>query len=628
MTSSRRAVFFAFFLVPSAVVFGMACGQGSSMPPMVTYVAPDSGPPRIDSGHMDTSAPDTTDTAPPDTNPADTFEAAVDACESSQGDGGEVIVSPSSIQFGNMGFVPCGTQAAPQVISITNPTCSPFNWMGAVSGMGGYMLSPSSGMMLMPGVTQMVQVLPAPMPQISAVTPDLYEGSVVITTTAPNDTGHIIQLHETAFGVILVSTLGGSFGFGGDPIGHIATNQYSITNNGNAPTTVQVSFGSSYFGFPPSLPTASVGPMTASYPLGANQSQAPNLAFLPTGVQMYTDTIVTTVPPMTPLCGLLPPNTLVTGSGTAGVGVAPTTLDFGKVPCQTAPAPPQSFTLTNTGPGLNYTMTFALGANSPYTLADSMGAMLSPGIPIALGAASAATIKVVPNAIPFPASTAADAYADTLTITTNATGDVPHVVGLHQTAQGIIYTLGPATVSRAGPPATVITQPFTVGNSGNVAAGYTLTFAPATGQVSILSPPNMDVPSATGVSQGPTLALTVQGNVSTGAVTYCDPAMTPGCTVTAGGNTTSTTGILSPGVTEMGTLSILPPLFPPTGAPCGGEAGSTCPPELGCNMAAGMCNKGGQTLSAIHLTPSQPDGGTVVLCADVPPDIQLQVTTN
>ena len=45
-------------------------------------------------------------------------------------------------------------------------------------------------------------------------------------------------------------------------------------------------------------------------------------------------------------------------------------------------------------------------------------------------------LTLTPKQIPASSSTAADAFADTLTITTNISGDTPHNVQLHETAQG------------------------------------------------------------------------------------------------------------------------------------------------------------------------------------------------
>jgi hypothetical protein len=615
MTSSRRTTFLFFvLLILGAFGLPIACSAGTNNPaPAVTYVRPDTGNPLPppDTGHD--TAPIVVDTGPPDTGSPDTFEAAVDACETSTADGGPVFVGPAVLTFGtSMGYVNCGTQASPQTISITNGTCQPFNWQGTLStGGSAYTLSPSSGMALAPGATQVIQVVPAPIPTTSAVTQDLYAGNITITTTSPNDTGHIIELHETAYGVILTSTLGSSYGFGGVSIGQTATNQFSLVNNGNAPTTVGLAVGSMFFGVnPPGAPMGTTPQMMTSVSVMANSSAAPTVAFSPKAVQSYTDTLILSVPAGTPLCGALPANTALTGAGTTGIAVMPTNLDFGTVPCTpSAQAGLQTITITNTGAPATYTPSFALGPTSPYTLAAYQAATPTvPGASIPAGTGTSyplptgsLTIDIVPNPIPHPALTAANGYGDTLTITTTGMGDQPHNIALHETAQGAIYTLSPMTISigetclTTQPACNTIFSTFQIGNSGNVTAGYDLVFAAAAGQSSVLSPPN----SLTAGMGGPTFAMSLSS------------------------------GTLASGVTEMGTLSTIPP--PETAGmsctgSCGGEAG-TCTSPAVC-MSGQCCTPNYtkySTLSAIHLVPTLPDGGTPVLCADVPPDIQLQV---
>jgi hypothetical protein len=469
MTSSRRAAFFALFLVPSAVVFGVACGQGSNNPPPPTYVPPvDSGPRVVDSGHMDTFVPDT---FVPDTNVADTFEASIDACEASPSDGGDVIVTPSSIEFGNMGFVPCGTQAMPQIVSITNTTCTPFMFMSTVTGMGGYMLSPATAM-VMPGATQIVQVTPAVIPQTSAVTADLYQGTLTITTTAPGDTGHIIALHETAYGVILASTAGGAIAFGSVNKGQMPTSQYNVSNTGNESTTVSFAVGSPAF------------TVTPSFPLASMASNVVTVTFLPTNLQSYTDQVTTTLPAGTAVCGPIPAPIQLTGTGTpvpTGVTVMPATLNFADVNCG-AQAPLQTLTLntSNVGASATYTATFGMG-NKYYTLAAyNSGSPLTPGAPIATGTAlplpamGSLMIDVVPNAIPGTSATTMGGFNDTLTITTNVPMDTTHMIQLQETAQGAILTFTPTMIMTTSSPGTATTPMISVVNVGNLAANFTL----------------------------------------------------------------------------------------------------------------------------------------------------------
>jgi hypothetical protein len=410
--------------------------------------------------------------------------------------------------FGDGGLVGCGTTAQAQSITITNNTCEPFTFTNTVtSGGSNYAVTPAMG--TVPALmSQSVTVSPTGIPAISAVTPDLYQGTLTITTTAPGDSGHIVLLHQTAYGVILTSTeFGATLAFGGVSIGQTASSQYSVTNTGNAPTTVSFAVGSTHF----AIGTADGG--APSFNIAANQSVAPVVTFSPTVVQPYTDTVNTTVMPGTPLCAAPPATTLLTGQGTTGVSVQPTNLDFGLIQCGQPAAAYQTITITNTGTAITYTPSFNLGINSPYTLADNAtGNPIVAGNPVNLGAASSTTIRVVPKQILNPASTAADGYLDTLTITTTGAGDAPHNVSLHETAQGTIFTLQPLSMSLSGiAPGITEFENFTVGNTGSLAAGYTL---------------------ATAVSQGPVGTFTLPGLSS---------------------------GNLSPNTTEMGVLYVKGP---------------------------------------------------------------------
>ena len=177
--------------------------------------------------------------------------------------------------------------------------------------------------------------------------------------------------------------------------------------------------------------------------------------------------------PGAPLCAALPPTIQLTGAGTTGVSVSPTSLDFGLVQCNQAAKPYQTVTINNTGPATTYTPTLMAGSSSPYTLADAAsGNPIAGGSPIALGSAASATLRVVPKAVVSPASTAADAFSDTLTISTMSAGDQPHIIGLHETAQGAVLTLTPTAFMESTQ--IVAFAQYTVTNSGNLAAPWTL----------------------------------------------------------------------------------------------------------------------------------------------------------
>ena len=410
------------------------------------------------------------------TNPNNSLCAALPSqglAVSGVGSNGAVSISPASISFGSSGYVDCGTQAAAQSIELKNTGNAAFNWEAKLSsGATHYTLSPTSGT-VQPSQTTAVQVIPKPIPATSAVTDDLYAGTVEITTTAVNDPVHIINLHQTARGIILKSSIGTSLDFGGVKILTTATKTFSLTNDGNVPVTAQLS-------------TSSPFAVTSTIQLGANDTQAPEISYTPPAAGTNDGTLVIT----TPLpanggparCAPLPANASLKGAGSTQVSVSPSSLSFGLVDCGST-ANYQTLTLTNTGPALTFTATFGKDSSSPYTLAnDADGAPLQPATPIAVGAGATYKIRVIPQQVVAPASTAANAFGDTLTLTTTSSGDTPKVVNLNMTARGAFLAISPINIQGTD---NVCNHTkfynFKVENKGNLQGDYTIAAVPRQG---------------------------------------------------------------------------------------------------------------------------------------------------
>jgi hypothetical protein len=599
MTSLRRALFLALVFVPAGSILSSACSSGGPLPPPPTTTVPpiDSGLVVRDTGQLDTGTMDTADSAQPDTNPADTFEAGVDACEAGPSpDGGGVIsVSPSALFFVNTGaqactmpecaLVSCGSVAAPQTITITNPTCEPINWMSSANGMGDFVLSPASGMMLAPGATQQVTVVPAEVPITSAITPDLYQGVITIATTAPGDVGHIIQAHETAYGVILTSTSTG-IAFNNVVGGESAQQQYNLSNGGNAPASVILSVGSTQFSVSPSPLN-----LSESMPSGVvTVTFAPPVTMTSTP---YMDEITTSLPNGTPTCAPLPAHISLTGTATpvpTGVTIAPTTVNFNRVNCGGPAAPLQTITILTSNVPANSTYTASFMTGTSFTLASyEADAALTPGSPILTGTPlplpqmGSLVLDIVPNPIPFPATTANDGYGDTLTITTNVPADPMHVITIEETAQGAILAFSPTMLTLSGTPGLMTTQNLQVTNAGNLAASFTLSLGAETPM------PMNAVFSLNGADGG----------------TLTEPS--------------------APGSPANVLLTLDPPPLDTmmTGQACGGEAGTACSTGT-CNAMMGQCQvtSSFQTTGNLTLTPAP----GAVLCATVPQPVPLALT--
>ncbi len=116
----------------------------------------------------------------------------------------------------------------------------------------------------------------------------------------------------------------------------------------------------------------------------------------------------------------------------------------------------------------------ALGASGTAFTITYNSAPISSGT---LGISQSQTLTLTPVAgIPSTSATTTDGYSNTITISTDAANDIPHVITLHQTAYGAILALSPSSASFTTPPSTTTTQPFSVTNSGDAPAAVTLSF--------------------------------------------------------------------------------------------------------------------------------------------------------
>ncbi len=390
------------------------------------------------------------------------------------GSNGTAAITPASISFGDGGYVDCGKQADAMPINIKNTGNAAFDWTAKLSsGSTFYTLSPTSGT-VQPDQTTAIQVIPKAIPQTSAVTQDLYAGTVEITTTAVNDPVHVVSLHQTARGIILNSSIGTSLDFGGVKISTTATKTFSLTNDGNVPVTASLTING-----PPFTVTPSVA-------LGPNETKAPTIEFTPTSGASYSDTLVVTAPPATgngpARCAPLPANAALKGSGSTSISVSPSSLSFGLVDCGTA-ASYQTVTLTNTGPATTFTAVLGKDASASYTLANHAdGTPVPVATPVAVGAGATYTLRVIPKTIAAPASTTANAFGDTLTLTTTSPGDAPKVVQLNMTARGAFLILSPVSITGQDDACSHTKfYNFQVINSGNLPGDYTVAAVPRAG---------------------------------------------------------------------------------------------------------------------------------------------------
>jgi hypothetical protein len=366
-----------------------------------------------------------------------------------KGNASVASVQPGALDFG---LVDCGTTAAAKTIKIINSGPSPFTWNAALAkgAASAYQLGAPSGTVAANSSVQ-VTVTPKMVPATSAVSPNLYGDTLTITTNVVNDDPHVVDLRETAHGAVLAQSTG-SIAFGSVTVSTPATSAFTVSNNGNAAATVSYTAAPSVF---------TVSPQ--SQVVGAGASYAATAGFLPTAQQAYSGTASMSVAAGTPLCAPLPAAIALSGNGAVSASVTPTSVDFGLVACGNTGSQ-KNVTLTNTSSAA-FSWSAAVGT-SYYTLSPSSGS---------LATGASVSIAISPKAIPSTSSTMAVLYADALTITTTPALESPYVASLHMTAQGAILSFNPTSIDFGSQKkGTSRTTAFSIVNSGNVAAGVTL----------------------------------------------------------------------------------------------------------------------------------------------------------
>lgn len=358
-------------------------------------------------------------------------------------------VQPGSLDFG---YVDCGTTAVAKKIKLINSGAATFQWNATFASGAQYTLSATSGDVAAGSFVE-VTVTPKAVPQTSSIAPNLYGDTLTVTTNAPGDINpHPIDVLMTARGAILAQSAG-SIDFGSILVSSPATSTFTVSNAGNSSATVSYGVSPAVF---------SVSPQ--GQVVGAGSSFGATARFAPTAQQPYSGGAQMTVASGTVLCAPLKPAIPLSGKGALGAQITPSSLDFGLVACGSTAAP-KTVTLTNTS-AAGFTWT-ASRASSYYAISPTSGSVAAGG---------STTITVTPQAIPTASSTAADLYADTLTIQTMPPLESPYVASIHMTAQGAILSFNPTTLSfgyvaKNG----WRTKYYSVVNDGNLAVPITLT---------------------------------------------------------------------------------------------------------------------------------------------------------
>jgi hypothetical protein len=377
---------------------------------------------------------------------------------------GDAATSASGVDFG---IDQCGnTNPMQQSLTVQNTGDATLTWQAALSPTNAFsIVGPSSGS-IEHGQSGTLTVAVTPIPSTTAAGTTSTATLSVTTNVADHPVVQIPLKVTSGGGTLTVSPA--SADFGDVPVQSQATDiPVTLTNTGNAPLTIAVAAPSD-----PQFQLAASGPL-ASVTLAPGDG-VPGLTarFAPTqrGQAQASAAITTTGA----VCGASASAIAFTGNGVGGlVGVQPGSIDFAQVSCG-AQAAPQTFVVANQG-NAPFNFKAALTTGTAYALSTSAGP-LTPSTSITVAAGQSATVTVTPAAIPSVSATTPDLYADTITVTTDAPGDAPHVVALHETAQGARISASVASIDFGDVSLSTKNQsPLTLTNDGNAPAHVTMT---------------------------------------------------------------------------------------------------------------------------------------------------------
>lgn len=452
---------------------------------------------------------------------------------SGTGQDGGVSLSTNALSFS----AECNTTATPQTFMLNNIGAVPVTWTG-VRGKGNqsdFNVS-SAGGTLAVGASITITVSPKKLPNHPpSVDPATFADTFTITTDIAGDTPKVVSLGLTPIGAVLAFQPN-TLPFGQVPVNTMsAALPFTVVNTGNPGSAATITLASS------SAPFALTTTNGVSAP-GSSFGSSVTFSPLVAGSQTSNVTIATT----SRLCAALPA-AVATGTGTAGMVVAtPTSVDFGNVNCG-ATAGPKTVTFSNPG-NQDYTITnVSLAKGTYFTASMSPASGLVPA-----NDGGTVVVTLTPNAIPQTVPSVPDpaTYSDTLTVTTNAANDTPHVIPVTMGAQGVIltpiasknwafgtvnfgatgfYAVGirndgnvSVPVSLTGTTTSVFglnPNPTTI--AGSTSTTLTGTFTPTSSTASYADTAQLTVPTGTVLCQAlPSYDLTLTGQGGDGPVIY------------------------------------------------------------------------------------------------------------
>ena len=378
------------------------------------------------------------------------------------GGGNDSVVTRISDTRLDFGASDCGGDAPlDKTITLTNAGGGTVTWSAQLDATPYFSLVGATSGSFSVGGAATLTVHAKPIPATAIAGAD-YRGTLLLTTNDPRTPSAFVPLMISAQGGTL-SLSPSTASFGQVPINTASRDiALTLTNTGNKP--VELGFAQ------PSNTDFTIAWAVSPLPvmLLPNASVAALAAhFTPTSILNAVTASAVTVKGA--VCGATVSTIPMAGQGSGGLAVvSPGVIDFGLVDCG-ARALDKSVTILNTGnSAFTWTATFGKGAASPYAIAQASGTST---------ANSSTQVPVSSSNIPQTSPITANLYGETLTITTSAAGDAPHVVQLNQTARGAIIKASVASLNFGGQPIGVTSagKDVTLTNNGNVNATVTST---------------------------------------------------------------------------------------------------------------------------------------------------------
>lgn len=408
--------------------------------------------------------------------PADTGTGDIDSGIDSgpKGDGGLPTVSDTVLDFGQ---VDCGQTGLEKKLTISNPGTAAVSFTTELvkASASPFTLSPTNGVIPSGGSIE-VTVTPKAIPTTGVSTTSNAFGDTL--KLAIGSTNAQVDLKQTAHGVSLKVLTNSGTDFGNVPTTAGPVNlSFQLANAGNqaAPVTMTVvadddgdAGGGAFTVTPPASSLATPGTSPAT------------ITFAPSAIAGYSAKVHVDIDPSVALCDVLPNEVTFTGKGTDGVvSISPLGFIFGNAGAGTTDcgttALPQVIHITNSSNKAFLIKSAALTKGTTlYTLTSGTTTGRDSFSNLNVPANGTVDLTIVPRLVPQNNSTnptAPDAFADKLTITTDAPGDPdPHEIPLHQTAHGAYIVRSTSSTISLGTVAVGVTsapQTFTWQNVGN-----------------------------------------------------------------------------------------------------------------------------------------------------------------